>query len=293
MSDLRYEVPATVEAAVALLASAGGVAKVLAGGTDLLVQMRTDLVEPDLIVNVKKIDELRAISAENRGFRFGAAVSGMELVADQAFAAAWPGVIDAVKLIGSIQIKGRASVGGNICNGSPAADTTPAMIAAGAVASVAGPGGRREVAVEDIVTGPGQTSLAKDEIVVSFALPARPANAGDAYLRFTPRTEMDIAVVGAAIDLTLDESGTCSAARVALGAVAPTPLLVAEAADALIGTQVDAAALENLAAAASAACRPIDDKRGTIEYRTKVAGVLARRAAVIALERASQGAGES
>jgi carbon-monoxide dehydrogenase medium subunit len=289
MNELRYEVPATVEAAVELLASAGGVAKVLAGGTDLLVQMRADLVEPGLIVNVKKIEELGTISAESGGFRFGAAVSGMELVEHEALAAAWPGVIDGVKLIGSIQVKGRASVGGNICNGSPAADSTPAMITAGAVASVAGPGGRREVAVEDIVTGPGQTSIAKDEIVVSFLLPARPANSGDAYLRFTPRTEMDIAVVGAAVNLTLDGGGTCTAARVALGAVAPTPLLVAEAADALIGTPIDDAALENLAAAASAACRPIDDKRGTIEYRTKVAGVLARRAAGIALERARQG----
>ncbi len=160
MSDLRYEAPGTVEAAVKLLASAGGAAKILAGGTDLLIQMRSDLVEPELIVNVKKIDEMQAISAENGGFRFGAAVSSMELVAHEAFAAAWPGVIDGVSLIGSIQIQGRASVGGNICNGSPAADTTPPMIAADAIASVAGPEGRREVAVEDIVTGPGQTSIA-------------------------------------------------------------------------------------------------------------------------------------
>ncbi len=288
MSDLRYEAPGTVEAAVELLASSGGVAKILAGGTDLLIQMRTDMVEPDLVVNVKKIDELQAISAENGGFRFGAAVSGMDLVGHEAFAAAWPGVIDGVKLIGSIQIKGRASVGGNICNGSPAADATPPMIAAGAIASVAGPGGRREVAVEDIVTSPGRTSIAADEIVVSFFLPERPANSGDAYLRFTPRTEMDIAVVGAAVNLTLNGDGTCAAARVSLGAVAPTPLLVAEAANALIGTKIDDTAITNLAAAASAACRPIDDKRGTIEYRTKVAGVLARRATTIALERARQ-----
>ncbi len=288
MSDLRYEAPGTVEAAVELLASADGVAKVLAGGTDLLIQMRSDLVEPELIVNVKKIDELKSISAENGGFRFGAAVSGMELVAHEAFAAAWPGVIDGVSLIGSIQIQGRASVGGNVCNGSPAADATPAMIAADAVASIAGPNGRREVAVEDIVTGPGQTSIAADEILVSFFLPARPANSGDAYLRFTPRTEMDIAVVGVGVNLTLDDGGVCTAARVSLGAVAPTPLLVAEAADALIGTKLGDAAMANLAAAASTACRPIDDKRGTVEYRTKVAGVLARRAAAIALERARQ-----
>ena len=289
MNELRYEAPGTVEAAIELLASAGGVAKLLAGGTDLLIQMRTDMVEPDLVVNLKKIDELRAISAENGGFRFGAAVPGMELVGHEAFAAAWPGVVDGVSLIGSIQIKGRASVGGNICNGSPAADATPPMIAAGATASVAGPNGRREVAVEDIVTGPGQTSIAKDEIVVSFFLPERPANSGDAYLRFTPRTEMDIAVVGVAVNLTLDGGGTCTQARVSLGAVAPTPLLVAEAAETLIGTPVDDGALEALAGAASAACRPIDDKRGTVEFRTQVAGVLARRAAGIALERARQG----
>jgi carbon-monoxide dehydrogenase medium subunit len=288
MSDLRYEAPGTVEAAVALLASAGGVAKVLAGGTDLIIQMRSDMVEPELIVNVKKIDEMQTVSAENGGFRVGAAVSGMELVENEAFAAAWPGVIDGVKLIGSIQIKGRASVGGNVCNGSPAADSTPALIAAGAIASVAGPKGRREVAVEDIVIAPGKTSIAKDEIVVSFFLPKRPPHSGDAYLRFTPRTEMDIAVVGVGINLTLDADGTCAGARVSLGAVAPTPLLVAEAANALIGTKLDDTALASLAAAASAACRPIDDKRGTVEYRTKVAGVLARRAAIIALEQARQ-----
>ena len=288
MSELRYEAPVTVEAAVELLASVGGVAKVLAGGTDLLIQMRSDLVEPELIVNVKKIGEMQKISAENGGFRFGAAVSGMELVGHEAFAAAWPGVIDGVSLIGSIQIQGRASVGGNVCNGSPAADTTPAMIAAAAVASIAGPNGRREVAVEDIVTGPGQTSIAEDEILVSFFLPERPANSGDAYLRFTPRTEMDIAVVGVGVNLTLDDGGICTAARVSLGAVAPTPLLVAEAADALIGTKLGDTAMADLAAAASAACRPIDDKRGTVEFRTKVAGVLVRRAAAIALERARQ-----
>ena len=160
------------------------------------------------------------------------------------------------------------------------------MIAAGAVATVVGPNGRREIPVEDICIGPGQTSLAKDEILVSFALPKRPANSGDAYLRFTPRTEMDIAVVGVGINLTLNGSGTCTAARVSLGAVAATPLLVNEAADSLIGTKVDDAALEKLAAAASAAAKPIDDKRGTKEYRIKVVGVLARRAAAIALERA-------
>jgi CO/xanthine dehydrogenase FAD-binding subunit len=175
-----------------------------------------------------------------------------------------------------------------LCNGSPAADSVPPMIAAGAIVRIVGPDGVREVPIEKIPVGPGKTSLAKGEIIVSFFLPPRPPRSSDAYQRFTPRTEMDIAVVGVGINLTLDAAGTCTAARVALGAVAPTILLVKEAADALIGSRVDDAALEKLAAAASAACRPIDDKRGTKEYRIKVAGVLAKRTALQALERARQ-----
>jgi carbon-monoxide dehydrogenase medium subunit len=210
----------------------------------------------------------------------------MELMDHEAFAAAWPGVIDGVALIGSIQVKGRASMGGNLCNASPAADSVPPLIAAGAVAVVAGAGGTREVPVEDIVTGPGETSLGQGEIIVSFLFPSRPAHSGDCYLRLTPRTEMDIAVVGAGVNLTLDDAGVCVAARVALGAVAPTPLLVAEAAEALIGSTVDDAALAKMADAASSACNPISDKRGTKQYRIKTAAVIARRAAEKALERA-------
>lgn len=283
---MRYEAPESIEAAAALLAGASGQARVLAGGTDLLVQLRSGVIDPGLVVDVKKISELRRITAEGGGFRIGAAVSGAELGEHPGVKKLWPGVVEAVELIGSTQIQGRASMGGNLCNASPAADSVPAMIAAGAIASVAGPGGRREVPVEDICTGPGQTSLAKGEIVASILLPARPSRSGDAYLRFIPRTEMDIAVVGVGVSLTLDSGGTCTAARVGIGAVAPRALLVQDAADALIGTKVDGAALERLAAAASAACRPIDDKRGTKEYRIKVAGVLARRAAEKALERA-------
>jgi carbon-monoxide dehydrogenase medium subunit len=261
-------------------------ARVLAGGTDVIVQMETDLIEPELLVDIKKIPELRRIEAENGGFRIGAAVPGMKIVEHAAFAAAWPGVVDGVKLIGSIQIKGRATMTGNLCNASPAADSVPALVAAGAVARIVGVNGTREAPVESIPVGPGKTSLAKGEIVASLFLPPRPAHSGDAYLRFTPRTEMDIAVVGVGVSLTLDDRGICTAARVALGAVAPTVLLVREAADALIGTPIDSGALERLAKAASAACRPIDDKRGTKEYRIKVAGVVARRAALLALERA-------
>ena len=288
MSQMRYEAPSTVAAAVALLAGANGHARVLAGATDLLVQMRSGRVQPELLVDVKGIPEMTSITQEGGAFRFGAATNAMELVEHEAFAKAWPGVTEAVKLIGSIQVKGRATVGGNVCNASPAADSVPALIAAGAIAHVVGPNGAREAPVEEIATGPGKTSLAKGEIVTSFLLPKRPPQSGDAYLRFTPRTEMDIAVVGAGIDLTLDAKGVCTHARVSLGAVAERALLVPEAAAALIGSKVDDAALLRLAQAASAACRPIDDKRGTKVYRIRVAGVLAKRAAAIARDRAGR-----
>ena len=283
---MRFEAPTTVSAAVKLLAGRAGVARVLAGGTDLLVQMRTDRVVPDLIVDVKRIPSLRAITAKNGAFRIGAAVAGAELGEHKALRKAWPGVVEAANLIGSHQIQSRATLAGNLCNASPAADSVPALVAAGASAVIAGPGGKRTVPVENVATGPGKTSLKRGEMVEAILLPKRPPRSGDAYLRFIPRSEMDIAVVGAGVSLALDAKGVCTAARVALGAVAERVILVPEAAKALIGRTVDAKALERLAAAASAACRPIDDKRGTKEFRIRVAGVLARRAAETALKRA-------
>ncbi len=283
---MRYEAPDTLEAAVGLLSAADGAARVLAGGTDLLVQLRSGPVEPDLVVDIKRVPGMDAIVEEAGGFRVGAAVPGAALGEHAGLRAAWPGVVEATELIGSTQIQGRATMVGNLCNASPAADSVPAMIAAGATARIEGPGGRRDVPVEEVATGPGRTSLAEGELVASVFLPARPARSGDAYLRLIPRTEMDIAVVGAGVSLTLGENGAVSAARVALGAVAPTALLDRACADAIVGAALDAAALEKLAAAASAACRPIDDKRGTVAYRTRVAGVLARRAAAIAWARA-------
>ncbi len=288
MGNLRYEAPDSLADAVTLLARANGAARVLAGGTDVIVQMQTELIEPELLVDIKKIPELRRITVERTGFRLGAAVTCMELIEHQGLAAAWPGVIDGVQLIGSVQVKGRATLGGNLCNASPAADSVPALMAAGAVATVIGPQGRRDVPVEAILVGPGKTSLAPGEIVESFWLPLRPSRSGSAYQRFTPRTEMDIAVVGVGVHLALDVHGVCTRARVALGAVAPTVLMVEDAAAALIGTRIDAAALDRMATATSAACRPIDDKRGTKDYRIKVAGVLAKRVAQQALERARQ-----
>jgi carbon-monoxide dehydrogenase medium subunit len=189
-------------------------------------------------------------------------------------------------LIGSQQIQGRASLAGNLCNASPAADSVPALIAARATCVIAGPNGRRTAPVEAIVTGPGRTSLEKGEFIVEFHVPKPKLHQSDAYLRFIPRTEMDIAVVGCAVNVTLDGSGVCADARVVLGAVAPTQVICEESAKALIGHKLDDATNAALDAAAGRACNPITDKRGTIEYRTKVAGVLARRAAKIAFERA-------
>jgi carbon-monoxide dehydrogenase medium subunit len=283
---MRYEAPTSIEAAVGLLAEAGGLAKVLAGGTDLLVQLRSGRMEPDLIIDIKRIDGMREIREEAGGYRIGAAVSGAEMSEHEGLCALWPGVVEAAGLIGSTQVQGRATLVGNLCNASPAADSVPAMVAAAATVRAVGPEGARDLPVESVNAGPGKTNLKKGEIVESVFLPARPAKASDAYLRFIPRTEMDIAVVGVGVSLELDGAGAVSAARVSLGAVAPTVLLVEEAAQALIGSKLEEAALDKLAAAASAACKPIDDKRGTVEYRVKVAGVLARRAATIAYERA-------
>lgn len=286
MEGMRFEAPDSVDAAVALLAAATGEARVLAGGTDLLVQLRADMIEPELIVDIKRIAETRTVTEEDGGFRVGAAVAGAELKEHPSFSKTWPGVMYAFDLIGSTQIQGRCTMAGNLCNASPAADSVPAMAAVGAIARIAGPNGTRDVPVEEVPVGPGKTSLAKGEFVVSIFFPKKAANTGDDYLRFIPRTEMDIAVVGSGVCLTLDDSGTCTAAKVVLGAVGPTIIICEEAANALVGSKVDDAAIEAAGAAASAAATPISDKRGTVEYRKKVAGVLTRRAVTTALERA-------
>lgn len=286
MTDIRYVAPRSLDEAIGAFAAAGSAARIMAGGTDLLVQMRAGLVRPGLIVDIKQIGELTDITeTADGGFRIGAAVFGMALSEHARFGKVWPGVLEAINLIGSKQVQGRASAGGNLCNGSPAGDSVPAMIAAGAVVIVQGPNGRREIKVEDVPAGPGRTNLGPGEILVSIGLPPRPAGSSDAYLRMIPRTEMDIAVVGLGVSLTLQD-GVCTAARVGLGAVAPTALLVEAAAQALIGSKLDDAALEAAAAACRAACRPIDDKRGTIAYRIKTAGVLLKRTAGIAARRA-------
>ncbi len=282
---MQYHSPDSFEEAASLAASAKGVVRYLAGGTDVLVQMRSDIVMPDVLIDLKKIEGTRDISNNPDGWQIGAAVSGAEMTEHPKLSKDWPGVVEAMDLIGSTQVQGRATLVGNLCNGSPAADSVPALITAGASVAVTGPNGNRAVAVEDIPVGPGKTSLKKGEVISAINLPARGKNGGDAYLRFIPRTEMDIAVVGCAVSLRC-EGDVVSEARVSLGAVAPTALLVGDAAKAIIGTTLDDKAIAALAEAASAACNPIDDKRGTIKFRTHVAGVLAKRVARIAYERA-------
>lgn len=285
---MQFHTPQSFDEAASIAGSSDGIIRFLAGGTDVLVQLRSDMVTPDHLIDLKHIPGVKDIVAEDGGWRIGAAVSGAEMSEHAKLCADWPGVVEAMDLIGSTQIQGRATLAGNLCNGSPAADSVPALIAAGAEVSIQGPSGTRRAKVEDIQTGPGKTSLAKGEIIAATHLPARGASGGDAYLRFTPRTEMDIAVVGCAVSLTRD-GDKITEARVSLGAVAPICLLVDAANTALIGSKLDEAALEALGAAASAACNPIDDKRGTVEFRTDVAAVLAKRAAKIAYDRAGEG----
>jgi carbon-monoxide dehydrogenase medium subunit len=284
LSQLAYVAPESAEEAAKALTASG--ARPLSGGTDLLVQLRSGRVKPQVIVDLKRIAEAVGIRESRGGFVIGAATSGAVLGEHAGLAKAWPGIVEGANLIGSTQVQGRASLAGNLCNASPAADGVPALIAARATCVIVGPDGRREAPVESIATGPGQTSLKPGEFVLEFKLPPRPARASDAYLRLIPRTEMDIAVAGAGVNLILADDGTVKEAHVALGAVAPTALLVADAGAALVGSKLDEAALGKMEAAARAACRPISDKRGTAEYRTKIAGVLARRAALIAFDRA-------
>ena len=234
------------------------------------------------------IPELTAIEIDDASVRIGAAASAFDVLHNSDVPSLFPGLAEALDLIGSTQIQGRCSAGGNLCNASPAADSIPALIANGAQCRILGPDGERMLAVEDFVVGPNQNALAPGELLVELILPRPTAGTSDAYLRLTPRTEMDIAVAGAGVSITVDESGTCTAARVAIGAVAPTALLVEAAAEALVGSQLDQAAVDAAVAAVRAAAAPISDKRGTAEYRTHVVGVLVARALAKAQDRITE-----
>lgn len=284
---MKYAAPTTVDEATGLLSGTPG-SKVFAGATDLIPQIRGGRPEPELLVDLKRIDQLMTVNESGGVWTVGAATPTSDLTHNAAFTAAFPGLSEASGLIGSDQIQNRSSWGGNLCTASPAADSVPALVVNGVRAKIAGPDGERTLDVIDVPTAPGRTALADDEFIVEFEVDAPPANTGDAYLRLTPRTEMDIAVVSAAVRLTMD-GDTCTAASVALGAVAPTVVRVPDAEAALVGSTLDDATLATVAEACSAACNPIDDKRGTIEYRREVAGVLAKRAAKIAADRANGG----
>jgi CO/xanthine dehydrogenase FAD-binding subunit len=285
MSDTQYLAAKTIDEAVNAHAKANGSARFLAGGTDLLVQIKSGIRKPNLVIDIKKIVELNSIKeiSENE-FVIGASVSGANLNRNPKFAKLWPGVLEAFRLIGSEQIQGRASLGGNLCNGSPAGDSVPALIAAGCKAVIAGPGERKEIPIENFHLGPGKTILENGQMLVALKFPKRNNNSADAYLRMTPRTEMDIAVVGCGVNISI-ENGVCTNARVSLGAVAPKPLLINEATDIMVGSSLDEETLEKVSKICRDSCNPIDDKRGTIDYRTKVAGVLFKRATLLAADR--------
>jgi CO/xanthine dehydrogenase FAD-binding subunit len=291
MQSFAYAAPETVKQALDVLAehrSAGRRAQVMAGGTDLLVQIRTLDGSPRTIVDIKKLAETNRLEVGANEIYIGAAIPGAKLTASRPLAACLPGLVEAVDLIGSTQIQGRASLGGNLCNASPAGDTIAALVANAGMCVIAAPGGQRELPVEQFVVGVGKNALQPGEFLLGIKFKRPASRTGDAYLRFIPRTEMDIAVAGAGVSVTLDAKGVCTAARVAIAAVAPTVILVPAAGKALVGSTLDEKALDAAGAACSAAASPISDKRGTADYRRKVVAVLCKRATKIAAERAKE-----
>jgi carbon-monoxide dehydrogenase medium subunit len=287
MQDFEYEAPTTLAAAVELLARYNGNARLLAGGTDLIDHIRTGRLAPGLVIDAKKIPDLNVLEVTERGLRLGAAVPCWRVYGNSGIVAHYSALADSCRIIGGIQIQNRATVGGNLCNSGPAADSTPALIALGAVCVIAGPDGTREVQVEQFCTAPGKNVLQGGEVLVELRFPPRPPFSGSHYRRFIPRNEMDIAVVGVGASVVLDGAGeTFTSARIALGAVAPTPLFAGEAARLLVGRPVREDSIHAAAAAAREIVRPIDDMRGTIEFRRHVTGVLVERVLRQAVARA-------
>jgi CO/xanthine dehydrogenase FAD-binding subunit len=287
-----YAAPKSLKEAIAMLSQNGGRARVLSGGTDLIVQVREKRRDLDLMVDVKKIPELLEIRYDaTTGLTLGASVACNRIYEHPVVSRIYPGLVDAAFLIGGTQIQNRASLGGNLCNASPAADSIPALIVHRAVSVIAGSKGERELPVEQFCVAPGRNALQIGELLVAFRIPPPPPRFGANYLRFIPRNEMDIAVVGCGASLSLESDlKTVASARVSLGAVAPTPLLVEEAAAALSRREFSTEAVGKAAEAAQAAARPISDMRGTADYRRHLVGVLTRRALLKAFERAQEAA---
>lgn len=287
MRDFDYAAPTTVAEAVTLLARGKGAARPLAGGTDLIDHVRTGRLAPDVVVDIKKITELNVLDVSTTGLRLGAAVPCYQVYGHAGIVKDYSALADSGHIIGGVQIQTRASLGGNICNSGPAADSTPSLIALKAMCVIAGPNGTREVPAEEFCTGPGKNVLQPGELLVEFRVPAPAKNSGSHYRRFIPRNEMDIAVVGVAAAITLDDAKQkITAARISLGAVAPKPLLATDAAAALIGQAPTDAVLAKAAEAARKIATPITDMRGTAEYRTHLVGVLVTRVVQAAITRA-------
>ena len=287
MRAIDYTAPTSLGEAVSIMAAHGDRARPLAGGTDVLVQLRSGRREADVLVDTKKIPELNGIRLDDNGLQLGAAVACTQIYDDQAVVAAYPGLIDAASLIGSIQIQGRASIGGNLCNAAPSGDGIPPVITLGGEAHINGPNGWRTVPTEDFCTGPGRNVLEPGELLVAIQIPAPAANSGTAYLRFIPRNEMDIAVAGVSSTVVLDASGqNIQSARIALASVGPTPILATAAGDSLAGKAVSDDAIAEAGRLASEAATPITDMRGTIRQRHHLVDVLTRRTLNIAIRRA-------
>ncbi len=287
MRAIDYQAPTSLSEAVSIMAANGDRARPLAGGTDVLVQLRGGRREADVVVDTKKIPELNTLNLGDNGLQLGAAVPCYRIYQDSAVAAAYPGLIDAAGMIGSIQIQGRATVGGNLCNAAPSGDTIPPVITLGGEAHINGPNGWRTLPAEDFCTGPGRNALENGELLVAIQLPAPAANSGTAYLRFIPRNEMDIAVAGVSSTVQLDASGqTIQSARIALASVGPTPILATAAGDSLAGKAISDEAIEEAGRLASEAATPITDMRGTIRQRHHLVAVLTRRTLNIAIRRA-------
>ncbi len=277
MKPFAYECPTTVKQAVAALGQ--GNARALAGGTDLIVQMREGRRSVDRVVDLKRIPELTAITGQaDRGFRIGAGANFNAIANHRALANTYPAVADSGRLVGSLQVQNRAGLGGNICNAAPSADAVPVVICLGARAEIAGPAGRRETTVEALFAGPGRNTLAPGEILVSIILPPVTQKSASCYLRFTPRREMDIAVAGAGAWISLGKDGVIEDARITLAAVAPVPLRALKAEQHLKGGQASKTLFEEAGRIAAHEAKPIGDTRGSAEYRRELVSVLTRRA---------------
>lgn len=285
MHEFQFAAPDSLDAALTLLGEQGAAARVMTGGTDLIVNMRVGRRQPELVIDGKRIPELNELTIDGSGLTIGGAVACRTLWENEQIRRDYPAVIDSAELIGGVAIQGRATLGGNLCNAAPSADGIPTLIALGATAHIAGPGGTRDVPVEEICVAPGKTSLADNEILISIRIPAPVAGGGARFLRFIPRNEMDIAVVNAAAGVVLDGDKFASA-RIAIGAVAPTPLFVKEAGDALAGKPVSADSIAAAAQIAMDAATPIADMRGTVKQRKHLTKVLVTRALNGAVERA-------